>query len=154
MKTRTLFLLAVLMLIAVFAALNWSAFIAPSTLSLGITEVQAPLGLLMLGLIVFLVTLFLVFVLTLQATVLLDTRRHAKDLRANRELADKAEASRFTELRGFIESELHKLNLRDEAAQAVTLNRIEQVDRDFRAALKRSENTLAAQIAQQTPRQS
>ena len=154
MKTRTLFLLAVLMLIAVFAALNWSAFIAPSTLSLGITEVQAPLGLLMLGLIVFLVTLFLVFVLALQATVLLDTRRHAKDLRANRELADKAEASRFTELRGFIESELHKLNLRDEAAQAVTLNRIEQVDRDFRAALKRSENTLAAQIAQQTPRQS
>ena len=153
MKTRTLFLLAVLMLIAVFAALNWGAFIAPSRLSLGIAEVQAPLGLLMLGLVVFLVALFLFFVLTLQATVLLDTRRHAKDLRANRELADKAEASRFTELRGFIETELHKLNLRDEAAQAVTLNRIEQVDRDFRAALKRSENTVAAQIAQQTPRQ-
>ena len=154
MKIRTLLMLVVLVVLSCFVALNWSAFMAPTILSVGLTHVEAPLGLVMLGLMLALTAMFLAFVVYLQTSVLFDARHHARELRTNRELADKAEASRFTELRGFIESELHKLNLRDEAAQAVTLNRIEQVDRDFRAALKRSENTLAAQIAQQTPRQS
>jgi len=39
------------------------------------------------------------YVLSLQCSVLLETRRHTKELQAQRELADKAEASRFTELR-------------------------------------------------------
>ncbi len=137
MKTRTLFLLAVLISIAAFAALNWSAFNAPTTLSVGVASVQAPLGLVMLGLVVFLTALFLVFVVYLQAAVLLDTRRHAKDLRANRQLADQAEASRFTELRVFLEAELKNRSLRDEAAQAAMLNRIEQLESDLLAALKR-----------------
>lgn len=137
MKTRTLFLLAVLISIAAFAALNWNAFNAPTTLSVGVASVQAPLGLVMLGLVVFLTALFLVFVVYLQAAVLLDARRHAKDLRANRQLADQAEASRFTELRGFLEAELKNRSLRDEAAQAAMLNRIEQLERDLLAALKR-----------------
>ena len=38
------------------------------------------------------------YVLSLQGSVLLETRRHTKELQAQRELADKAEASRFTEL--------------------------------------------------------
>lgn len=149
MKTRTLFFLAILTSIAAFAALNWNAFIAPVKLSVGVTSVQAPLSLIMLGLVVFITALFLVFILYLQGAVLLDARRHAKDLRGNRDLADKAEASRFTELRGFLNAELRKLSLRDEAAQAVMLNRVEQVERELRAALKHSENTLAGQIAQQ-----
>jgi hypothetical protein len=149
MKIRTLFVLAVLTWLAAFAALNWNAFTAPSSLSVGVANVQAPLGLIMLGLIVFLTALFLVFVLYLQASVLLDARRHARDLRLNRELADKAEASRFTELRGFLDAELHKLSLRDEAAQAQLLNRIEHLERELRMALKQSERTLTGQIAQQ-----
>ena len=148
MKTRTLFLLAVLTSLAAFAALNWDAFIAPSRLSVGVASVQAPLGLIMLGLVVLLAVLFLAFVLYWQTTVLLDARRHAKDLRSNRELADRAEASRFTELHVFLATELRKLSLRDEAAQAVMLHRIEQAERELRAAVQRTENTLAEQIAQ------
>jgi hypothetical protein len=151
MKTRTLFLLAVLTSLAAFAALNWDAFIAPSRLSVGVASVQAPLGLIMLGLVVLLAALFLAFVLYWQTTVLLDARRHAKDLRSNRELADRAEASRFTELHVFLATELRKLSLRDEAAQAVMLNRIEQAERELRAAVQRSENKLAGQIASPAP---
>jgi hypothetical protein len=152
MKTRTLFLLAVLTSIAAFAAVNWNAFTTQATLSLGVASIQAPLGLVMLGVIAFLTALFLVFVLYLQANLLLDARRHAKDLRANRELADKAEASRFTELHAFLEAELRKLSLRDEASQAVMLNRIDQLQRDLQATLKQSENTLSAPMTQQTQR--
>ena len=41
--------------------------------------------------------------------MLLETRRHTKELQAQRELADKAEASRFTELRAYLASELGRL---------------------------------------------
>ena len=43
MPLRTVVLLVVLALIALFAALNWTAFVAPTTLSFGVAQVQAPL---------------------------------------------------------------------------------------------------------------
>ena len=49
MPLRTVFLIVVLALIALFAVLNWGAFLAPTTLSFGVAQVQAPLGLIMLG---------------------------------------------------------------------------------------------------------
>jgi len=104
MPLRTVVLLVVLALIAIFAALNWSAFVAPTTLSLGVTQVQAPLGLIMLALLALLTTLFLFYVAYLQTTVIFEWRRHAKELQAQRELADQAEASRFTELRAHVDA--------------------------------------------------
>ncbi|MHB8708626.1 MAG: hypothetical protein ACYC9I_07100 [Desulfuromonadales bacterium] len=74
MKLHTLFLLLVLAVIAAFAALNWSVFITPTELSLGYTTVQMPLGLLMLGLLFFLTALFLVYVVYLQGSALLEMR--------------------------------------------------------------------------------
>jgi uncharacterized integral membrane protein len=102
-------LLVVLGLVALFAALNWRVIIAQTTLSLGFAEVQAPLGLVLLALLGLLTTLFLLYVVYLQTTVLLETRRHARELQAQRELADQAEASRFTELRGFLDTRLSEL---------------------------------------------
>jgi uncharacterized membrane protein len=106
MPLRTVFLLIVLAAIALFVALNWSAFLAPTTLSVGFAQVQAPLGLLMLALLAVLTAVFLTYLVYVQTTVLLESRRHAKELQAQRELADQAEASRFTELRGFIDTRL------------------------------------------------
>ena len=133
MKLRTVLLLLVLGAIAAFSALNWSTFTTPTPLSLGLAEVQAPLGVIMLGVVVFLTAFFLVFVVYVQASALFDSRRHAQELQLNRELADKAEASRFTELRNFLESELEKLAKRDagtpaasDAAILARLDRLEQ----------------------------
>ena len=148
MKVRTLFLLLTLVAIAAFTALNWSAFMTPTTLSLGIADVQAPLGLVMLGLLAFLAALFLVFVVYLQTSVLLEARRHARELQANRELADQAEASRFTELRGFFEAELKRQAGLDAESRAVVLARLDQLDRDLRSTVEQSGNTLAAYIGE------
>ena len=109
MPLRTVVLLIVLAAVAVFAALNWSAFMAPTTLSLGIAQVQAPLGLIMLALMAILTALFLTYLVYVQTTVLLESRRHAKELQAQRVLADQAEASRFTELRTYLETRLTEL---------------------------------------------
>ena len=148
MKVRTLFLLLTVAAIAVFTALNWSAFMAPATLSLGVANVQAPLGLVMLGLVAFLAALFLVFVVYLQTSVLLEARRHARELQANRELADQAEASRFTELRGFLEAELKREAGLNAESRVVVLARLDQLDRDLRSAVEQSGNTLAAYIGE------
>jgi uncharacterized integral membrane protein len=137
MKARTLLLLVVLGVIIVFAALNWAAFTATTTLSLGLTTIEAPLGLIMLGLLIFLTALFLIFVVYLQTSVLVEARRHARELQAHRGLADQAEASRFTELRNFLETELQRIEQRDAASHSAVLQRMEQ-----------SENTLAAYIGE------
>jgi hypothetical protein len=43
MRLRTLILPIALGVVLLFAALNWRAFMAPTTLSLGVAEVQAEL---------------------------------------------------------------------------------------------------------------
>lgn len=144
MKLRTLFLLFVLVAVCVFAVLNWRAFTSPTTLSLGVAVIQAPLGLIMLGLLALVTAVFLVFVLYLQASVLLEARHHARELQDNRKLADQAEASRFTELRRFLELELKKLADMDTESATVVQERIERLDHDLRAAIEESGNTLAA----------
>jgi hypothetical protein len=106
MPLRTVVLLVVFVLVALFAALNWRAFLAPTTLSLGFAEVQAPLGLIMLALMAVMAALFLGYLVYLQSSILLEARRHAKELQASRELAAQAEVSRFTELRDYLETRL------------------------------------------------
>jgi uncharacterized integral membrane protein len=148
MKNRTVFLLFVLAIIAAFAALNWGTFTAPTSLSLGLTEVQAPLGLVMLALLAFLTALFLVFALYLQTSVLFETRRHAKEIHANRELADQAEASRFTELRSFLEAEAQARTGREAESRAALLARLDQLSHDLKSMVEQSGNSIAAHIGE------
>lgn len=148
MKARTFLLLILFAAIAVFATLNWNAFITPTTLDLGIDTVQAPLGLVMLGLLILLTVLFLLFVVYLQTSVLFEARRHARELHENRKLVEHTENSRFTELRTFLEAELKKQSEQDEASRAAVLVRLEQFDRDLRTVIEQSENTIAACVGE------
>ena len=148
MYLRTLVILTVLGLIAIFSALNWSAFIAPTVLSLGFTSVEAPLGLILLGIVALLTLLFLVYITYLQSTVLLESRRHARELQSQRDLAEQAETSRFNQLRSLTETELEKLTADIEQSKSLLLTRLEQIDRDFRAALEQTANSLAAYIGE------
>lgn len=103
MRILSLALMAVLILVVVLVGLNWQAIVTPSAVSLGLTTLQMPLGLSLLVLLGVVTGLFTAYVVFLQGSALMDARRLTKDLLAHRELADKAEASRFTELRQFLE---------------------------------------------------
>ena len=127
---RALVLFLVLLFVGLFALINWGAFVAPTPLSLGFTTVQAPLGLIMLALVAFLCVLFTVWVITLQARSLKDARRQTRELQAQRDLADKAEASRFTELR------------------AELMARLDRLQSDARLAVEQSANSTAAHIGE------
>lgn len=127
---RNVVMVIVLALVAGFTLLNWSALSAPMALSLGIGSVEAPLGLVMLAIVALLCILFAAWAITMQATVLAETRRHTKELQAQRELADTAEASRFVELRDFVGAELQR------SAQ------------ETRTTLEQTGNTLVAHLGQ------
>ena len=148
MRIRSLLLLLVLTLVAAFTALNWNVFLSNTTLSFGITTLQAPLGLIMLALLVFVVAYCLVYVLYLQSNVLMDTRRNAKELQSNRELADKAEASRFTELRGFLEAGMKQSAAQDKAAQQALVARLDALENSLRTTVEQSGNSLSAYIGE------
>lgn len=148
MKLSSLLLLLILSIIAVFASLNWGVFLSPTELSFGYTTVYMPLGLVMLGLLIFITALFLVFVVYLQTTVLLDSRRHSRELQANKDLAERAETSRFTELHTFLEAELIKQSNLNAESRAVVLARIDQLEQESRTFMEQSGNTLAAYIGE------
>ena len=148
MYLRTVLILAVLGLIVLFSALNWSAFIATTVLSLGFTSVEAPLGLILLAIVALLTLLFLVYITYLQSTVLLESRRHARELQLQRDLAEQAEASRFNQLRTQMETELQKLAGDMEQSKSLLLSRLDQIERDLRAALEQTGNSLAAYIGE------
>lgn len=137
MRTRILFLLLIGILIAAFAALNWAAFTAPTVLSLGFTTVEAPLGLTMLGLLVLLALVFAVYAAFWQGAVLLDARRHTKEMQLQRQLADQAEASRFTELRSALDSELARMAERISTSQEA-----------LRLEMRENTNSLAAMLGE------
>ncbi len=141
MNFRTIVLLLIVAAIAALAALNWNTLSAPTAISLGVATLEAPLGLIMLGLTILLGVFFLAYVLSLQGSVLLDTRRHTKEMQAQRELADKAEASRFTELRAFLEGQSQR-------SQAELMSRLELLETRVAARVQQSDNSTAAYVGQ------
>ncbi|HUK40695.1 MAG TPA: hypothetical protein VLX11_06625 [Candidatus Acidoferrales bacterium] len=148
MYLRTLLIILLLGILVVFAAINWSAFVAPTTLSVGFTTMEAPLGLILLGIAAFLTLLFLVYVVYLQSSTLLESRRYGRELQAQREIADQAEASRFTQLQSFLEAELRKLTSQTDDAKAGVLARLDQLDRDLRSTVEQSVNSLSAYLGE------
>ena len=148
MPLRTILILFTVGAVALFAALNWSAFTAPTSLHFGFGTVDAPLGLIMLGFTVFLALLFLIFVTYLQTTILLEGRRHTRELQSQRELVEQAESSRYSQLRQYLEIELQKHVQQSAQERADVLARLDQMERELRGAIEQSTNTLAAYVGE------
>src|SRR5262245_34093785 len=132
MYLRTILIVLVCTALAIFTAINWHAFTTPTTLSLIFATVEAPLGLILLGAIVLLSALFLIYVLYLQSSVLLETRRYTREIQAQRELAEHAEASRIHELRALLESQLHGITEQSEQCKLELTMRLDRVESELR----------------------
>ena len=148
MNARTLAIAIALFLLAVFALLNWSAFSTPTALTLGFAEVQAPLGLVMLVVTGIVSGLFLVYIVYQKAGAILESRRYERELRANRELADKAEASRFTELRAYLASELGRLQSQRATESQQVGARMEQLEERLQQRMDESARGLSAHLGE------
>ena len=138
---RTVLLLLVVAAIAALAALNWYTLSALTVVSFGVLTLEAPLGLIMLGLTALLAAFFLAYVLSLHGSVLMDTRRHTKEMQVQRELADKAEASRFTELRTFLEAQHQR-------SHSELMERLALLESRVASRVQESDNSTAAYVGQ------
>ena len=137
MRVRNLVLLVVLALVASFLAINWSAVTATAKFTLLLTSFEAPIGLVMLALIVVLVAAFGAYLILAQGAILLDTRRHAKELQAQRSLAERAEGSRVAEVRDLLRDELARLDAR-----------LTEHEERLQTELREGVNSLAATIGE------
>ena len=144
MRTRILLLVVAIMLIAAFTVLNVDEFTRISTLNFGFTTMQLPLGLVMLMLITAMLVIFLATTIYMHSTQLIETRKYARELTAQRELADKAEASRFTNLRGYLESQAALAINRDSDTVAALDRRLAHTEKLFLQRLEQSDNSNAA----------
>lgn len=148
MRFRTILLVLAILLIAGFVALNVEEFTRISALSLGFTTVQVSLGLVMLLLLIVTLVIFLASTLYMQSKHVLEARTHTRELNAQRELADKAEASRFTELRAYLEEQTLAEQRRESALGTVLEDRFSQLQQALLARMEQTDNTLAAYMGE------
>lgn len=148
MRTRTIILIVGIVLLAAFAVLNVDEFTRSSLLSLGFTTIQLPLGLLMLVLLIVSLLIFLGTTLYIQSINMLETRQHVRELSGQRELANKAEASRFTELKIYMEAQAHAALQREAAHGTVLTERLAQTQIVLLNRLEQSDNATAAYMGQ------
>lgn len=103
--------------VAALAVLNWSTLMAPAPIDLVVAKIQAPLGVVMLGLAGVLAALFFIASLRNQIGSMIENRRLLKEIQRVQALADQAEASRIDGLREYLAGEFNRLDARLEQGQ-------------------------------------
>ena len=141
-------ILAGLILLGVFTLANWNVLNAPTPLSFVAFSLEAPLGLVLLGIILVFLALFVVYVLILRTTMLMDARHYARELQAQQQLAEKAEASRLNDLRSQLDHEFAQLQETIEKSRTDLGVRVEGMEQALRNAIEESGRSLSAYVGE------
>jgi hypothetical protein len=102
----------------------------------------------LLAIVALVTLLFLIYIVFLQSSSLMESRRQARELQSQRELADRAEDSRFQQLRSAMETELKNLEAQANESKAAILGRLDALERDVRLAVEQSGNSVAAYLGE------
>ena len=146
MKVLSFVIGLVFVLLAVFTAVNWSALTHPTPLSFVVFSIQGPLGVILLGVTLLLVLLVVAYSLMLRTSGLVESRRLHRQLDEQRELADRAEASRLKELRELIVQELETTRTAIKEVGASAAARTEQAETELSRTYHELSNTILAHI--------
>jgi hypothetical protein len=109
---------------------------------------DAPLGAVMLALLGLGVLAALISGAMLRSQMQVTENRYSRDLQAQRELADKAEASRFTELREYLDFHFREDQQRGAVASSEFERSMLQGQRDLRAQLDQLSRSLDLRLGQ------
>jgi len=148
MKVRLIVLVVLFALVTAFTFANWSAITAPTQVSILVARIEAPLGLIQLALLVIVVVVLLTAMVFQQVGLIREARRFAKELAAQRALADQAEASRFTELRKYLDTRLDRLDQGGGSPDETLVARIDRLETALREHIDHAGNSLAAYIGE------
>jgi biopolymer transport protein ExbB/TolQ len=148
MRARLLFLVIAILAVAGFAALNWSEVMRTTPLNFGIFVMDAAMGAILLTLLAIGLMAWLLSSTVLRSRMLITENRYTRDLQHQRDLADKAEASRFTELRQYLDSHFRENRQRDAVVTTEFEKTMLQSQRDLRAQMEQMSRALDTRLGQ------
>jgi hypothetical protein len=148
MRARLILLLLVVLAVAGFAALNWGEVMRPSSLNFGLFRMDAPLGAILLTLLAVGVLAYMIGSAALRSRMMITENRYTRDLQVQRDLADKAEASRFTELRQYLDSHFRDHRQREAMVSTEFEKSMMQSQRDLRSQMEQLHHTLATRLGE------
>lgn len=152
MRSRTLFLALATALVVVFAYLNWPQFTRATPLNLGWIAITAPLGLILLGVLALSAVVFLASSAVNHSRHVRHEREQAKALEAQRELAERAEASRFIDLRKTLETHLRETREHDKTSAAAMDQAQVRSQRELRGLVEQTHRALAMHLGEMEAR--
>jgi hypothetical protein len=148
MRARLVLLLLAILLVAGFAALNSAEVMRTTDLNFGLFRMDAPLGGILLGLLGLGLILYLITSAAMNSRLVHTENRYSRDLQVQRDLADKAEASRFTELRQHLDNHFRESRQREALVSTEFEKSMMQSQRDLRAQLEQMQHTLATRFGE------
>ncbi|HSW18405.1 MAG TPA: lipopolysaccharide assembly protein LapA domain-containing protein [Ramlibacter sp.] len=146
MRLRSILLVLATIVVVLFALLNWPEFNRLSTLNLGWRTVEAPLGLVMLGLLALGLVAVVISSAATHTRHLRDARQHHKDLQAQRDLAERAEASRFVELRARLDEHLRESRQREASTGGALEQTLGKGQRELRTQIELMMRSLSTRL--------
>lgn len=148
MRARLAFIVVAIVIAGALAVQNWPEFTRSAPLGLGPFNIDMPLGLLLLGLLALALAAFLISAATQESRHLFEHRRHARVLNQQRDLAEKAEASRFTDLRQALDNHLRETRQRDTEMATDIEKRMMVSHRELRAQIEQMHHMMATRLAE------
>lgn len=109
MKIRTLGMLLIVIVMAVFLIINWGTLSQVTTVNLVYTEMEAPLGIIVVAAFAAVVVLLMAYTVWQQASVMMELRAAYKEARTARQMAEDADKSRIAEIRADFKERMEKM---------------------------------------------
>jgi hypothetical protein len=148
MRARLVFIILVALVVGAIAALNWPEVTRTSHLNFGVVGADAPLGAILLGAFLLTLAVFLLSSVVMESRNMVRWNRHHRELEAQRELAERAETSRFTDLRQHIDNTLRDSRQRESLGSREFEKSMLQSHRDLRTHLENMNRSLMARLGE------
>lgn len=137
MTVRSVVLVLLSILAAIFLILNWQGIMAPVPVNFIFGEVEAPLALILLVVLGVLWVVGIAWSLMSQASTLLEIRRAYKEANANKTLANHAELSRTEQMKKTLQEEMSGM-------QEKIIAELKTIASETGASVKTSDARIAA----------
>lgn len=145
---RTIVLIAGLVLLLIFAVLNFGSLMALQPMNLGFVQyVTAPIGLIMLLTAIFSALLFYFWAGISNLRAQADTAKLLRDMEGLRVSLDSQEGSRFAELRSHLDTRMNALGTGETGSELRAVNaRIDGLQQDMNLQLAQLDDYLKTKL--------
>ena len=146
MRARLIFIVVIAVLAFGFAGLNWSEVTRAVPLSFGVLITDGSVGLVLLALLALTLVTFLIASTLQETRHHIDYGKHQRTLQAQRDLAEKAETSRFVELQRQMEAHLRDSRQRESIASTEFEKSMMTSHRELRSQIESMNQMLTTRL--------